>query len=161
MKCVIEADLRSIFDESEVKDMFCPGKRCSIGKVEFRNPDLMWGFIKANKGTKLKGANAQELWFTVEKSDDERLTAKRTGKALQLVREGTVLNEGKTEEEAKLLSDADWVRGVVWATVDGTSIRIFEKPRTKTDFEVTVEARASPIGLDLDITVAEVNSIQL
>ena len=49
------------------------GKYSTCGRVYFNNKDAMWDFIKANKRTKFDFDGVKNaLWFTIEKTDDER-----------------------------------------------------------------------------------------
>ena len=46
-------------------------------KIEFKTPGDMWSFIKANRGKVINLRGGGKMWWTVEKSEEERQISKR------------------------------------------------------------------------------------
>eukprot|EP00929_Paragymnodinium_shiwhaense_P082152 TRINITY_DN43207_c0_g1_i2.p1 TRINITY_DN43207_c0_g1~~TRINITY_DN43207_c0_g1_i2.p1 ORF type:complete len:295 (+),score=89.90 TRINITY_DN43207_c0_g1_i2:30-914(+) len=163
-KVYIEDEARRIFAEAKnIKDLYCPGRRSPICKLEFTSSEAMWAHVKKIKGAKFKSKDGAALWWTVEKTADERLVSKKVARALKLLTENLIDKAGKSEDEAKKMVEADYTRGIVWLTTgDKESKRIFEKPKGQDMFKIADGAMGTP-GLDLNLAeaLAEINLLAL
>ena len=110
----IEETLRGIIEGYEgVEKVASMGRYATCGRVYFNNKDVMWEFIKANKGNKFEHDGVERaIWFTIEETTDERLISTKVGyPATTLV---AFLTDGlKMEPPLALKScDADYTRGM-------------------------------------------------
>eukprot|EP00929_Paragymnodinium_shiwhaense_P082019 TRINITY_DN43062_c0_g1_i2.p1 TRINITY_DN43062_c0_g1~~TRINITY_DN43062_c0_g1_i2.p1 ORF type:complete len:297 (-),score=68.09 TRINITY_DN43062_c0_g1_i2:323-1213(-) len=160
-KQYIEGEARRMSaDAKNLQDLYCPGRRGTFCKVEFTSSEAMWSHVKKTKGVKFKSRDDASLWWTVEKSAEERFVSKKVSTALKLLVQ-QFTNSGKSEEEAKKLLEADYTRGIVGIITEGdTSKRVFQKPKGEDIFKVSVGATSIP-GLKLNFAeaLAEISGI--
>ena len=75
----------------------------------------MWVFIKANAGSKKFDFESKKntIWFSIEKTERERLVAKKTGYLVKALTDFIVDTQRATAKEAAKFIDGDYVRGYV------------------------------------------------
>ena len=114
----IESALRGIVgpkaEANGVTKIMAMGRYATCGRLEFSGNYAMWAFIKLNKRKKFPfGGKQDALWFSVEKTDYERLrSAKLTAILMRLV-EFYMDKYGITKPEVKKIIDGDYTRGYV------------------------------------------------
>ena len=130
-KDIIEGQARIMLkDIPNIKDVWCPTKRCSICKVRFESTDRMWTWVRSMKGKKLKRKeNGAEVdhWFSVEKDPHEAAMSKVTSKAMRLL-----VALGVDRDKI----DADYRKASVWVS----DVRLIAT--NKDSGQVTVDAEA-------------------
>ena len=74
----IEEALRNIMEGTAgVERITGLGKFSIVGKVTFKDKNMMWGFIKAHTGVMFPYLeDARALWFSTEKTEEERAVAR-------------------------------------------------------------------------------------
>ena len=166
-KSVIEAVIRDILkDYSEkVEDFYAPGKYTSFAKIKWKKPSLMWEFITAHKGQRI--GPEKNLWFTVEKSQEERSKQQRVSKAFRNIQAICVAHKPDvTEESVKDYFECDWTKGIIFlkqsnGTGGHTVQRVLERGYNTGEFTTTANWHllGLPAGaLEVSEFLAEINS---
>ena len=91
------------------------GKYGNSGRVNFKDNTFMWVFIKAHAGGKkfvFEGAK-DTIWFSIEKTEKERLVAKKTGYLCRTLVDRIKEKQGVTQMAAMKFVDGEYVRGYV------------------------------------------------
>lgn len=120
-----------------------------VGKIVFTKSNYMWKFLKASKGKQFSFRDAS-LFHPIGKTESERLTAKRTSRALKLIKDHLVsigklqAGPGRGHLKRALLGDWDMVIVRVKA-LTGNFVRVLEIPPRK---EIFVVARTATRGRD-------------
>jgi len=135
--------------EAGIDDLWAPGKFLSIGKVRFVDTKKLWAFIKAKRGTTY-GVDGRKIWWTIEKTNEERKISKAVTTAVNDLRRRLVESNAGDEEAAKNLITGDWDRGIVYAQIGGVTFRVVEKVRSSIKF--TLLSRFSQLGFVADST---------
>ena len=79
--------------------------RCSVGFIRFLYKELMWQFIAARRGLARPVCAGRELWYTVEKTPEERQRSRLVTAARQAL-------AGALQRQAEI--EACYRRGVLW-----------------------------------------------
>jgi hypothetical protein len=125
--------------------------------VTFTDNNLMWAFIKANTKVKFQhGDDARAIWFSIEKTQEERRGAGRiSGIVKGLVNHLTEIG-GLDPVTAKRHIDSDYKKGIIvyreispvinldeeaGPTAPVNRVRIIQKDYVSGDFEVLAAAR--------------------
>jgi hypothetical protein len=114
----IESALREIVgpkaEEDGVTKIMAMGRYATCGRIEFKGNFAMWIFIKQHKGTRFPfDGKTNALWFSVEKTDYERLRAAKLSAILQRLVDFYMEKHCKTKPEVKKIIDADYGRGYI------------------------------------------------
>jgi len=153
----ILADLdRILFGVQELESKQCSGRYNSIAKVNFKTVDSMWRFIKSRSGKIpiTEGPNVgAEIWFSIEKSDEERISSARTSKAIFLLKEmlGAAGHLHADPKQQIKQIPADYVRGIVWFKPNienREQFRIVEKPKGDDQLKICTGYDASGFPAD-------------
>jgi hypothetical protein len=100
------------------------GKYGNTGRVNFKDNSMMWIFIKANAGGKRFNFESETSVnsFFIEKTERERLVAKKTGYLVKVLTDHITESQGMTSKEASKFIDGDYVRGYVMYLVPAFEI---------------------------------------
>jgi len=164
---LIKADLDLFANDPNVVDRTVSGKYNSIGKVTFNTVSNMWVFIKARAGGRLpvpasSAFPGTQVWFSIEKSDEEREISKKVSFALSrlkpLMMEKQLL-PGDPQAQSKHLP-ADFLRGVIWFKPQldkQEKFRIIEKDRKTMTFKTTTDFLRLNVSESPEDFIAAVN----
>ena len=114
-KADIEETLRSIMEGTAgVERITSLGKFASVGKVAFKDKNMMWDFIKAHKGERFPNlGDARALWFSIEKTEEERTVARKVGIMVRAL-VGHLIDVGKIDPCLAMSNiEADYVKGIL------------------------------------------------
>jgi hypothetical protein len=117
----IESTLRGIVGPSAITDgtggvtkIMSMGRYATCGRLEFSGNNAMWAFIKLNKRKKFDFDGKKDVrWFSVEKTDYERLRSAKLSAILQRLVEFYMEKHILTKPEVKKIVDGDYTRGYV------------------------------------------------
>jgi hypothetical protein len=99
---------------SGVTKVMSMGRYATCGRIEFSGNNAMWAFIKENKRKKFDFDGVKEvLWFSVEKTDYERLRSAKLSAILQRLVDFFMEKHSLTKPEVKKIVDGDYTRGYV------------------------------------------------
>ena len=161
-KNIIEASLKSITADcqDDVRESYCPGKLCgSIGKIDFKDNDKMWKFLKAHKGKKFQHEGGN-LWHKVHQNLNERILSKRVMQAVALLAEHLVSKGICTNEDIKKYAYGDGDRGTVFYTPPGSKQfhRVFESKPDCLELQEGPGSQASGLDFDFQDCLSKVNA---
>ena len=117
----------------------------------------MWKWILAHKGQKFKN---ESIWWAIDKPMEERLEAKKVGRAIQAVKNYLVQKEGQLSEDdlkKRILADWDNYFVLLRMTAESKAQSIMEKPRGQ---NLWTRAEGSPNleGFDWEAPLASINA---
>ena len=147
----------------KIRDMWAPGRYASFVKIDFNSANDMWKMIKALKGCNIfynpmgiaLPADRKPMWWSVEKSEEERICSKRISRAVSVLRQNAMTTMGLSEEEARQAVEGDWSAGKVYIkTARLGHMRILSRDR------VTKPIRAEPGLKDTGLAPNEADFIQ-
>ncbi len=120
------------------------------------NNNMLWAFILGNKGVRIDyGQDPRAIWFTIEKTLQPRMIAKKIGNMVRALISCLVEN-GKAEAEAKKHIDGDYQKGNIYlrpedirfkgedgaaSIVKAMSVRLIEMDRKRGTYAVGADAR--------------------
>ena len=111
-----------------IESAYPVGRRPSVCKFRFHTNAALWSFMRSMKGRRMEWKGKQ-LWHAIEKSEEERLMARKTGILLGHLRRASSL---APEEFRVRYPDPDYDRGIIFvrdpAAASGVS-RLFQVPR--------------------------------
>ena len=160
LKAEVEAKLTEITAGVEgVSKIRVFGKLSESGKIDFVTSDDMWNFLKANKGIKFQ-FDGKDLFHKIDQTKEEVDLAKRTSKAVTLLKRFLTESMTKSEGEAKQLIQGDWDRGVVFykpAQADARPVRLYDRVLGTSKLRVAEEAAGSGFGFDFQCNLTTIN----
>jgi hypothetical protein len=142
---IVAAIRRHLEENPNVIDIYAPAPRHSIGKVEWATAKDTWAFIKGRQGTKLANGDSP-LWFSAEKTPEERFTSRRTSRAIAAIR----AHVGDSNAAA---IDGDYKAGTIWYN----DTRVIESNRRSGVFSATAEWGSALPGLLASTTLETIN----
>jgi len=159
---VIEGAIKgfiSAVDPTKIRDAYAPFKLGSISKVCFVNPTEMRNFVKSKKGLK-HSFQGREIWFSVEKSKDERALAKRVSHTVKSIREHMLSRQECTPDDWTTCVIGDWTRCTVHVKTAGGIVMVFHRAQPQ-DLTLALAPHANRSGLEMDLhqLVVDANSL--
>jgi len=150
-----EGKLEDMFGpvRGDLNDLWAPGRYATCGKVRFVSATKMWAWIRSNRRVVhnfVQGDVTHKLWWSVEKSEDERQKSKRVSKAIAAFRQRAMRIHGLSEEDSRKLLEGDWARGIAYYRFNGSLLKLMSSSRITGLPEP--EAGLAPSGLLDDIT---------
>ena len=166
-KHVIEAKLKEITQEckDDVRESFCPAKLChSIGKIDFKDNDKLWSFLKANKGRRFQH-NGEDLWHNIDSTKDERTLSKRVNEVVKRISEHITQKGQCSSENVKNFVSGDGDHGQVYykpmgTPLSGEYVKIFERDGMSTKLKIGPDAQKAGLEFDLGACLSQVNALE-
>ena len=100
------------------------GRYGTCGRVDFKDNDVMWDFIKSNKRKKFEFDGIKDaLWWSVEKTDAERLKIAKVSYLVNNLKDFLVDKLKISVFEAKKRVDGDYSRGYIMFITEASEVK--------------------------------------